>query len=61
MPKQDKAKSEWWNKSTNLHFFFDLKHRKFWCSQNAMNQSKSTVKLGFICPGGQTVHQQWHS
>ena len=29
---------------------------KFWCSQNATNQPKSTVELGYMCPRGLTVH-----
>ena len=37
-------------------------NRKFWCSQNATNQPKSTVELGYMCPQGLTgppavIHQ----
>ena len=34
----------WCNKPTKLQFQF--KYGKFWCSQNATNQPKSTVDLG---------------
>ena len=27
---------------------------------NATNQLKSIVLLGYMCPRGLTVHQQWH-
>ena len=43
------------NKITN---FIDLKHGQFWCSQNASNQPKSTVELGYMFPRVPMVHQQ---
>ena len=32
--------------------FNQFRYRKFWCSQNATNQPKSTVELGYMCPRG---------
>ena len=32
----------------------NINTEKFWCSQNATNQSKSTVELGYMCPHGLT-------
>ena len=43
----------WWNKQQNYNFN-QFWHGKFWCSQNAMNQPKSTVELGYMCPRGLT-------
>ena len=52
MPKSAKTRwsqKGWYNKPTNYNFneFFTW---KIWCSQNATNQSKSTVELGYMCP-----------
>ena len=32
--------------------FNEFWYGKFWCSQNATNQPKSTVELGYMCPRG---------
>ena len=32
--------------------FNKFQHGKFWCSQNATNQLKSNVELGYMCPRG---------
>ena len=52
-PKQAEAKRDGVINPQNNNFnqFFS---RKFWCSQNATNQPKSTVELGYMCPRGLT-------
>ena len=37
------------------NYNFTLKHGQFRCSQNATNQPKSTVALGYTCPRGPLV------
>ena len=32
--------------------FQSIINGKFWCSQNATNQSNSTVEIGYMCPQG---------
>ena len=47
------------NQHNNI--FNQFHHWKVWCSQNAMNNMKSTVELGYTCPRRPLVQQQWHS
>ena len=51
VPKQGKAKRDGVlnPQNYNLNEFLTL---KIWCSQNATNQPKSTVELGYMCPRG---------
>ena len=52
VPKQDGQKG-WCNKPTKLKLQSILT-RKIWCSQNATNQSNSTVELVYMRPRGLT-------
>ena len=53
-PKQGEAKRDGVINPQNYNFNQFL-HGKFWCSHdNATNQPKSTVELGYICPPGLT-------
>ena len=50
----DQGKVIWWcNKPRRLQFQSIL-HDKYWCSQNATNQPKQAVELGYMCPRGLT-------
>ena len=51
--KQDKAIRDGVINSQNYNFN-QFKLGTFWCSQNATNQPKSTVELGYMCPRGHT-------
>ena len=51
--KQDKAIRDGVINPQNYNFN-QFKLGKFWCSQNATNQPKSTVELGYMCPRGLT-------
>ena len=51
MPKEDQAKRDGVINLQNYNFY-QFYHSKFWCSQNATNQPKWTVELGYICPWG---------
>ena len=53
VPKQDVAKSDCVINPQNYDFNQFL-YGKFWCSQNAMNQSKLNVELGYMSPRGLT-------
>ena len=50
------AKTSWCQKAylVNPQFTISInfKHESFWCSQNAKNQLKLTVELGYMCPRG---------
>ena len=59
VPKQAKDKRDGVINPQNYNFNFQ--YGKLWCSQNAKNQPKSTVELGYMCPRDSLVHQQWHS
>ena len=50
VPKEAKAKRDGVINPQNYKFYQFL-HRKFWWSQNATNQLRSTVELG-LCPRG---------
>ena len=52
VPKQDEAKMD--GVINPQLQFQSILIRKFWCSQNATNQPKSTVELRCICPRGLT-------
>ena len=55
-PKQ--AEAEWDGvKTHNISISINFKHGKFWCSQNATNQPKSTVELSSIVGASLTVRQ----
>ena len=47
---QNKVKPKGW--CNKLAIFNEFKTRWNWCSQNATNQPKSTVQLGYMCPRG---------
>ena len=49
VPKQAEAKRDGETNPQN-YYFSQFQHEKFWCSQNATNQPKSTVELGYMCP-----------
>ena len=51
LPKQAKAK---WDGAINPQYYNlqQFYRKNFWCSQNATNQPKSTVELGYMCPRG---------
>ena len=51
MPNQTKGK---WDGVINAQNYnsSQFEHGKFLCSQNATNQPKSTVELGYMCPRG---------
>ena len=49
LPKQAKAKRVGVINPQNYNSN-QFKHGKFWCSQNATNQPKSTEELGYMCP-----------
>ena len=51
--KQAEAKRDGVIKPQNYNFIQFL-YGKFWCSQNATSQPKSTVELGYECPRGLT-------
>ena len=51
MPKTSLRKRGWCISSRKLRFN-QFCYRKFWCSQNPTNQSKSAVELGYMCPRG---------
>ena len=53
MPTQAKAKRDGVINTQNYNLNQCL-HRKYWCSQNATNQPKSIVELGYMCPRGLT-------
>ena len=42
-------------------FVVGLSQISAFLSQNATNQPKSTIELGYMCPWGLTGPQQWHS
>ena len=53
VPKQGKAKKGWCNTPTQLHFQGILNTENLMLStQNATNQPKSTVELGYMFPRG---------
>ena len=49
IPKQAKAKRDGVSNPQNCNLN-QFKHRKIRCYQNATNQTKSTVELGYMCP-----------
>ena len=49
MPKQAEVKRDGVINPQNYNFN-QFQHVQFWCSQNATNQPKSTVELGYMCP-----------
>ena len=49
MPKQAEANRDG-VKTHKITISINFLHGKFWCSQNATNQPKSTVELGYMCP-----------
>ena len=51
VPKQVEAKRDGVINPQNYNLS-PFKHGKFLCSQNATNQSKSTVEFGYMCPRG---------
>ena len=51
VPKQAKTKRDGEINPQNYNFN-QFKYRKFWCSENATNQPRSTVELGYMCPRG---------
>ena len=48
VPNQAKAKRDDIKTSQNYNFS-QFQYGKFWCSQNATNQPKLTVELGYMC------------
>ena len=53
VPKQGKTNRDGVINPQNYNFN-QFEDRKFWCSQNATNQPKSNVELGYMCPRGLT-------
>ena len=51
--KQAEAKRDGVINPQNYNFN-EFGYGKYWCSQNATNQPKSTVELGYMCPRGLT-------
>ena len=51
MPKEALAKRDGVINPNNYNFY-QSEHGKLWCSQNATNQPRSTVELGYMCPRG---------
>ena len=51
VPKEVNAKRDGVTNPQNYNFY-QFKHSKLRCSQNATNQPKSTVELGYMCPRG---------
>ena len=51
VPKQGKTKMDGVINPQNYNFN-ELQTWKIWCSQNATNQLKSTVEIGYMCPRG---------
>ena len=49
VPKQGQANRDGVINPQNYNFN-QFEHRKFWFSQNATNQPKSTGELGYMCP-----------